>query len=284
MSLQPVYLFTNPQKMRALMEAQQVVQLLRDAGVPVLCEPALAPTLKGAEPLPLSALTKDTAALIAIGGDGTLLLAAPHAAMANVPMLGIHTGTVGFLMETDTAGVRAAIEKLLNGRYTLDSRSMLSCAVNDGAPALALNDCAVTRGEHPGVLPIAVAADGFPVYRLTGDGVLISTPTGSTAYALSAGAPMLRPDCACHLITPVCAREMLARPVLVPDSAIITLSIEAQGGRKPLLSLDGQHAALLKDKDVLTIRKAPCRARFIRFETHDFFEQLRIKQAYWNQL
>lgn len=278
------YLFANPFQAAGCEAAARACALLIKANARVFCEPWLAQTLLGAESAPLSSLSAQTDALIALGGDGTLLRAAPEAAKAGVPMLGIHTGTIGFLMETDLAALEQTMDALLAARYTLEERTLLACALNGGAPALALNDCSVTRGENPGVLSVSVFADGEKIYDLTGDGALVSTPTGATAYALAAGAPILRPDVPCLLVTPLCARELLAKPVLLPQSARLSLLVRADARRKPQLSLDGQKVSSIVSDAEISIVLAPERARFIRFEKRSFFDQLRVKQARWNHL
>lgn len=281
MRMRTFYLFANPVQPAGPETAARVFSRLIDSGARVLCEPWLAQKLSGAVSTELSALPEETEALISIGGDGTLLRAASHAAQIKVPMLGIHTGTIGFLMEASAANAETAVDLLLRGHYAMEERSLLAC-ICEGNRSLALNDCCISRGNNPGVLSISVFADGDKVYDLTGDGVLVSTPTGCTAYSLSAGGPILRPDVPCTLITPLCARQLLAKPVLLPASAKITLRASARGHGGMRLSLDGQRESALKENTDVTIETAPERALFIRFDKTSFFDQLREKFARWN--
>ena len=275
------FLFANPGQSAGIETAARVFSCLNASGARVLCEPWLARQLDGAAAAELSDLTSETDALISIGGDGTLLRAASHAARNGVPMLGIHTGTIGFLMEASAEDAEAAVGLLLEGRYSLEERSLLACSC-EGTASLALNDCCISRGDNPGVLSINVFADGDKVYDLTGDGVLVSTPTGCTAYSLSAGGPILRPDVPCMLITPLCARQLLAKPVLLPSDARISLKASSRGRGGARLALDGQRESALSDNTEVIVETAREHARFIRFEKSSFFDQLREKFARWN--
>ena len=283
MQYRAIFLYANSSRSFSQETAAKVFERLKAENVRVFCEPWLAEQLSGAESRELNDMGREPDALIVVGGDGTLLRAAPDAVKNDIPMLGIHTGTVGFLMESTHETMDEALSRLLSGKYSIEERSMLQCRMSGLENSLALNDIAITRGENPGLLNIRIFADGEHIYDLSGDGVLISTPTGCTAYSLSAGGPIVRPDTHVLTIIPLCARQLLARPVVLPADASITLEVTVSGPAHPIISLDGQKVRVIQESRAIKICRATKRARFIRFEEQSFFEQLRIKSAMWNK-
>ncbi len=283
MQYRAIFLYANSSRSFSQETAGKVFERLKKENLRVFCEPWLAERLPGAESRELSDMGTALDALIVVGGDGTLLRAAPDAVKNGVPMLGIHTGTVGFLMESTHETMDAALSRLLSGNYALEERSMLQCRMSGLENSLALNDIAITRGENPGLLNIRIHADGEHIYDLSGDGVLVSTPTGCTAYSLSAGGPIVRPNTPVMTIIPLCARQLLARPVVLPADASITLEVAVSGPAHPIISLDGQKVCVIQQTRALKICRAAKCVRFIRFEEQSFFEHLRIKSAMWNQ-
>ncbi len=284
MSLENFFLFTNPRRAECLSCTQRIANTLHQKGLQVFCEKALCQSLPFAHSLSLSKLSSKIHMVLSVGGDGTLLRIAPYAAQKNIPLLGVHMGTIGFLMEIDDVHIEKAIENLLTHNYFLEKRMMLCASIQGHKKLYALNDFSLTRGDFPGVIQMQIHSNDEFVYTLTGDGVLLSTPTGATAYALAAGAPIIHPDLECLLITPLCAREMLAKPALFCSDACITLKTKECALKKPNFSVDGQIKIPLTFDQEIHIQKANFYASFVRFSKSDFFTQLKTKQAHWNHL
>lgn len=275
------FFFANPYQAHGAEAALALAEYLRGRGYSVFCEPWLAEQ-GGGMAAALEDMPSSVQAVIAFGGDGTLLRAAPSCARQGIPMLGVHTGTVGFLMEGDARTPENTARMLLDRSYTLEAHPMLEVKCM-GKRYLALNDLALTRGEHPGVIEVTVQADGERVMGAHGDGVVISTPLGATAYALSAGGPIVRPDVACLTVTAIAARELLLRPVILPLEAHITLTAHGRDRRRLQLAVDGQTLVPVTDEMEAQVTLAPERAQLIRPKEHYFFTTLRKKQRIWNQ-
>ena len=275
------YFYANPFNEQSADTAKALWRVLSARGSRVLTEEWLAQKGVG-KACELHNIPMDTRALIAFGGDGTLLRAAPAAAEKKLPMLGIHTGTVGFLMQGDARKVESIAEYLLGDEYSVDEYPLLSVAF-DGKSYLAVNDLALTRGEHPGVIEITALADQEEAFCAHGDGAVVSTPLGATAYGLSAGGPIVRHDAPCLMITPLCARELLLRPVILPLSARVTLLAHGRDRRRLQLAIDGQTLLPVTHEARVDIALADETIRLIRLNPPNFFDTLRKKQAVWNQ-
>jgi len=274
------YFYANPYQPRSAEAALALARAVEKRGGKALAEDWLA-RLGVGESCALADLPASARALIAFGGDGTLLRAAPEAVKKDVPLLGVHTGTVGFLMQGDADNPEPLAEALTAPEYRLDAYPLLSVRY-DGAEYLALNDLALTRGEHPGVIEVIAQADGEEVFCAHGDGAVISTPLGSTAYGLSAGGPIMRHDAPCLLLTPLCARELLLRPVVLPLSARVTLQAHGRDRRRLQLAIDGQTLLPVTHEAQVEVQASPQKVQLIRPEPARFFDTLRQKQAVWN--
>ena len=275
------FFFVNPYQRHGAEAALALARVLSGQGCKVFCEEWLSAQGVG-EAAALEDLPSCVQTLVAFGGDGTLLRAAADCARQGIPMLGVHTGTVGFLMEGDAQAPESTARMLLERAYTLEAHPMLEVRCM-GRRYLALNDLALTRGEHPGVIEVTVQADGERVMGAHGDGVVIATPLGATAYALSAGGPIVRPDVACLTVTAIAARELLLRPVILPLEAHITLTAHGRDRRRLQLAVDGQTLVPVTDEMEAQVTLAPERAQLIRPREHYFFTTLRKKQRVWNQ-
>ncbi len=275
------YFYANPYQTRSVEAARALAQAVEAAGGKVLAEKWLADSGVGA-PCELKALPADIRALVAFGGDGTLLRAAQEVMDRQLPLLGVHTGTVGFLMPGRAEEPQATAALLMEESYPIEAFPLLQVRC-EGKEYRALNDLALARGEHPGVIEVTALADGEEVFCAHGDGVVVSTPLGATAYGLSAGGPIVRPDAPCLLLTPLCARELLLRPVILPFQAHITLLAHGRDRRRLQLALDGQTLVPITHEVQIQVSLAPESALLIRPEKHCFFDTLRKKQAIWNQ-
>ena len=274
------YFYANPYQPQSAEAARALLRALSAPGVRILTDEWLSRQGIGAACAP-DRLPPGVRAMAVFGGDGTLLRAAQYAARSRVPMLGVHTGTVGFLMPGDPRAPEKLAALLLSDAYPLADCPLLHVRYG-GESYLALNDLAFTRGEHPGVMEIEVLADGERVFTAHGDGVVVSTPLGCTAYGLSAGGPVVRPDAPCLMITPLCARELLLRPVILPLTAEISLLAHGQARRRLQLAVDGQTLLPVTEEARVEIALAEEKAQLIQPEKHCFFDTLRKKQVDWN--
>ena len=280
--MQPAFFFyANPYQPRGVEAARGLAAEMSRRGARVYAENWLADQGIGTAES-LEALPPDTKALVAFGGDGTLLRAAPEAARQGVPLLGVHAGTVGFLMDGDADEPRATADLLLDERHRMERFPMLTVRYN-GQEYFALNDISLTRGEHPGIIETLVIADGERVMGAHGDGVVVATPLGSTAYALSSGGPVVRPDVPCLTVTAIAARELLLRPVILPLHASVTILAHGRDRRRLQLAIDGQTLLPVTQEAQVDIAPSDRCVSLIRPGDHHFFVTLRKKQRIWNQ-
>jgi NAD+ kinase len=221
--------------------------------------------------------------LLVLGGDGTLLAVADRASLAgrNIPILGVNFGHLGFLTELAWPDVYGTLEQALAGTAVIDQRMMLRAVVerdcHEVVNHVALNDVVITRGALSRIIELSVAVGGELVARFNADGLIISTPTGSTAYNLSAGGPILHPAVDAFVITPIAPHILSNRPVVIPATRAVTVQIDlTDPSQEVILTLDGQSGFPLVPADVLTVtRSAP--ARLIKPTSHSYFEVLRKK-------
>jgi len=223
--------------------------------------------------------------LITLGGDGTLLWGARLVAERNVPVLGINLGHMGFLTSVPQAGVEESLEQLFQGRYTLDSRSGLEAHLvgEDGskhARYLALNDFVIHKRGMARVtrleLLVGEGEEREEIGGFSGDGVVLSTPTGSTAYSLSAGGPIVAPGMGCIIVTPICPHTLAVRPLVISEKETVTVCPLDRGGTL-VLTVDGQEAAELSLGESVVIRQAEARVNLVRISGQTFFSTLRQK-------
>jgi NAD+ kinase len=216
--------------------------------------------------------------LFSIGGDGTLLssvqLVSPLSARST-PILGINFGHLGFLTTAGKDNLAALVDDLLAGHFTLEQRTLLhlSPLTSHLSSSLALNEVFLHRGDSMSLLRTRVTVNGEYVATYAGDGVIVATPTGSTAYSLSCGGPILTPDSRCFVITPICAHTLTLRPIIVPDSAVIELSVEAP---QYTLGIDSRRHPL-SGAATVQLRCAPFSVSLIRMNTQNFFSAIRDK-------
>jgi NAD+ kinase len=220
---------------------------------------------------------------IVLGGDGTMLSIARRLAPLDVPLIGINLGRLGFLTDIPLARMEESVGAMLGGRYIEERRTMLDATVerNGGAPerALAVNDVAVNRGSLGTMIDCSVEIDGRHAFFLRADGLIVATPTGSTAYALSAGGPILQPNVPAFALVPVAPHALTHRPVAVADT--VTIRVTVVRGRDAAANCDGQARFPLAEGEAVTIRRASHAARFLHPEGHDHFAMLREK-LHWS--
>jgi NAD+ kinase len=202
--------------------------------------------------------------LITLGGDGTILAAAQTAARYAVPILGVKFGGLGFLAEVGADEFLPVMEQILRGEYGVQERIALQAKlIGGGEPFFALNEVAVDKGKQYRVVRLKVTINGEPLNTYIGDGVMIATPTGSTAYSLAAGGPILAPELHAMLITPICPHSLSARPVVVPDDSVICIE-HVMAKESVAISADGRFVYHLDGDRCIEIRKADFTIKLVR--------------------
>lgn len=222
---------------------------------------------------------------IAIGGDGTMLGLARQLAARGIPLVGINHGRLGFITDIALEDWRAGLAAILEGRYTSEYRSLLRARVVRAGKqvwdALALNDVVVSRSSRAGMIELQVEVDGAHMYTQRADGLIVATPTGSTAYALSANGPIVHPGVQGIVLVPVAPQALSNRPIVLPDRAEITIRVAE--GREPRVAGDMQIFSELKIGDDIVIRRAEFSAHFLHPAGYSYFATLRNKLN-WHEL
>jgi NAD+ kinase len=255
---------------------------LRDRRKKVLAEPAVAEVV-GAEAVSRDELVRRADLIVVLGGDGTLLGIARKVGKRETPILGINLGGLGFLTEASTSEAKQALERVLAGDYETDRRITLEAEVCRGSGRsaevvqrfLAVNDVVFNRGPIGGMLQLEVTAEGERFCEYRADGLIISTPTGSTAYALSAGGPIVYPSLGVLVLAPICPHTLSNRPVVLPDSFEIEVRVKSSDHDSTLI-IDGQEHSQLSADDFVRIRRGRYVVVLIR-SAHPYFEIWRDK-------
>lgn len=229
-------------------------------------------------------LPKDADCVMVLGGDGTIIQAARELAETGVPILGVNLGTVGFLAEVELAHIYKAIDAVMAGRYKLEKRFMLKGSVIKDAKivyeANALNDIVVARGNLVRAISTTVYIDGNPMSSLHGDGIIVTTPTGSTGYNLSAGGTIILPDAEVFGIHPICPHSLNSRGVITSSASKIDIDVEWNKRSEPdeaIVSFDGNKGIRLMPGDKVQIMKSELTVPFLRINDFNFFESYRKK-------
>lgn len=283
--MKKVVMTPNPYRDRYFKFANQAESVLREAGIETrIC---LAFDVDKTFELPedvvlhdLAEELKDADLLICFGGDGTILHASKAATRAGVPILGVNIGTMGFMAELESSELKA-LSRLATGEYTVEERMMLHVrAEHEGQVVLeedALNDAVITKGAVARIIQMAVSCDDVEMMSFGGDGVIICTPTGSTAYSMSAGGPIVEPTAQNIIITPICAHDMRTKTVVTSAQRVITVEIGRIGRKNAFLSVDGGRALRLNTGDKVTVTKAADTTRLVHLSEKSFFEIVKNK-------
>lgn len=276
-----IVLSPNPFRDRGLKTAQSAARILNNAGVETkICLPFSTEVtdIKLAKHIECSDMHTELPSaniLICFGGDGTILHAAKDAIAYGIPILGVNLGSVGFMAEVEQSEL-SLLSKLAVGKYTVESRMMLSVEVHrEGKTVfsdLALNDAVITKGAVARVVEMDVRSDKVPITAFSGDGVIISTPTGSTAYSMSAGGPIVEPTAENIIVTPICPHVVNARSFVLDHRRTVTVRMRAASRKTAYLSVDGGKAFKLNGGDIMQIRQAETSTRLVRLTGRSFYE------------
>jgi NAD+ kinase len=260
--------------------AIELIRWLRERGLVPLVESHLARHLDSADGLASEDIPGRADLVVVLGGDGTLISAARLIGSREVPILAVNLGSLGFLTEITLEELYPALETCLAGDYTASVRMMLDVSiVRDGSEVgrhTVLNDAVINKGALARIIDIEAAVDGFHLTTFKADGLIISTPTGSTGYSLSANGPIIHPALDALVITPICPHTLTNRPIVVPGEARVELRLKSEN-EDVFLTLDGQVGVELCCNDLMTIRKAAYRTLLVSSRKRDFFQVLRTK-------
>jgi NAD+ kinase len=262
-----------------------LVQWVKQQGRRVSLERGLASGIRGVGTgVSLDALADRCDALLVLGGDGTMLAAARAASAAGVPILGVNLGGLGFLTETAQESLYPALSRVLQGRFELERRTMVEATVRSPRAKTAwgtvgLNDAVIHPSERSRVIAMDLRIGTKEIGTLVGDGLIVATPTGSTAYSLSAGGPIVRPTVEGLLATPISPHTVTWRPLLVGGGETIRIKLRP-GHPRASLTIDGQIARTVTPSDEITIRRARRTTSLIVLEPDSFYDVLRTKLAW----
>ncbi len=283
--MKTVILTPNPYRDKNFQTVRSAVQVLKNAGIQSkLCLPF---EVDRSYELPkdlrffrLDRELPNAEMVICFGGDGTILHMAKAATRRGIPILGVNIGTMGFMAELEST----ELDKLANlakGDYTLDSRMMLDVTVQRDRDILfhdvCLNDVVITKGTVARIVHLQVKCDGALALESGGDGIIVSTPTGSTAYNFSAGGPIVEPEAKNMIITPICPHEMDSRCIIASDKRTITVEMVRNARRNAYLSVDGGKAFRLNMGDVAVIKRAQMETKLVRLKERSFYDVVSAK-------
>ncbi|HHW30487.1 MAG TPA: NAD(+)/NADH kinase [Clostridiaceae bacterium] len=226
----------------------------------------------------------DTDAIICLGGDGTFLKAARTANKNEIPVLGINLGNLGFLTEVDKKKIDEAVECLFSGQYSIEKRMMLEAAIiRDGkiiGRDIALNDIVISKGALSRIIHIKTYINDSFVDIFPGDGLIVSSPTGSTAYSLSAGGPIVEPDLNVIIVTPICPHILYSRSFITDGDRTVKAIVDEKYKYSAMVTADGQEGHEIKGGDVIEVKKSQHHVNLIRMNPKNFFSILRKKIYY----
>ena len=280
-----VILTPNPYRDKNFHTVREAMEILKRSGIqPRLCLPfevdrnyELPKDLKFYK---LDRELPNADMVICFGGDGTILHMAKMATRRGIPILGVNIGTMGFMAELESTELDK-LSLLAADQYTLDGRMMLDVTVQRDRDIvfhdICLNDAVITKGAVARIVHLAVKCDGVEAMECGGDGVIVATPTGSTAYSLSAGGPIVEPEARNIIITPICAHDVGSRCIVASERRVISVGIVRNARRNAYLSVDGGKAIRLNMGDVVTIKTSRMETKLVRLKDRSFYDVVNAK-------
>ena len=284
-SVKKVIMTPNPYRDKDFQTVRRASQILTEAGIEVrLCLPfEVDRSYDLPKDLRFSRLDRELPGadlIICFGGDGTILHMSKTATRAGIPILGVNIGTMGFMAELESTELEE-LRRLATGDYTIDKRMMLDVTVYRERDIIfhdiCLNDVVITKGAVARIVHLAVECDGVEAMECGGDGVIVATPTGSTAYSLSAGGPIVEPAAHSILVTPICAHDVGSRCMVTSDQRVITVKLVRNMRRNAYLSVDGGKSVRLNMGDVSIIKKSNLETSLVRLKDRSFFDVVNQK-------
>lgn len=283
--MKKIILTPNPYRDKNFQTVREAMGILKNCGVDVkICLPfEVDRTYDLPKDLKFNRLDRELPGsdlLICFGGDGTILHMAKTATRHGIPILGVNIGTMGFMAELESSELQE-LRRLASGEFWVDERMMLDVTVLRDRDIIfhdiCLNDAVITKGAVARIVHLSVNCDGTQVMECGGDGIIVATPTGSTAYSLSAGGPIVEPDAHSILVTPICSHDVGSRCMVTSENRVITVSMTRNARRNAYLSVDGGKALRMNMGDVATIRKSNLTTKLIRLKSRSFYDVVNMK-------
>ncbi|QCE43522.1 NAD kinase [Psychroserpens sp. NJDZ02] len=283
-----VAIFSQFQKKKPLASLEVLLNVLEKKKIEVVIEAAfykgVSSSIKS-EYNTFSTLDNSCDFLVSIGGDGTILRAITVVGDLNIPIVGINTGRLGFLATIQIEDIETAIHRILEKKYSISERSLLTIESSEDNAEIntcnfALNEIAVSRKNTTSMITVETELNGEYLTSYWSDGLIISTPTGSTGYSLSCGGPVITPNTNSLVLTPIAPHNLSARPLVIDDSTVITLKVDGRE-KKHLVSMDSR-IATLSNRTTITIKKAPFTIKMIVLNNETFLDTLR-KKLLWGE-
>lgn len=270
-------IYTNFDKDKSLINTRKVIGALNELGREIYLDRELSAHLGGLYRPGI----EQTDFVFVLGGDGTILSAARRYAGCGTKIIGVNLGKMGFLAEIEPDEVSWALEQIVAGKYNVESRMMLQAESGSFEETLiALNDFVVSPRNVPRMVSLELNINGAFAEKYYCDGMIISSPTGSTGYTISAGGPIIAPSVNCILVTPVCAHTLNARSIVLNENDEVEVKLMSRD-IQAFVTADGQHSKRLGGDATVVIKKSGAVARFVRLKDGNFFELLKIKLAQW---
>lgn len=280
MKSKSIGILTKPKFPEVRTTLHDVVTWLRGRAIDVILDTTSAALLGEQGGYQKTALAGKAAVLLVLGGDGTMLNAARLAGERGIPILGVNMGGLGFLTEVQLENLYPSLERVFANDFVLDERLMLKTHLHRHGETVAqgtmLNDVVISKGTLARMIELKIRIQGQFVTNLRGDGLIVSTPTGSTAYSLSAGGPIINPAVEGLILTPVCPHTLTHRPLIVPLNAEIDVTLTSKDDGA-MATLDGQVGVAMTQGDTVEIMASEYRTRLIRFPESSYYEVLREK-------
>lgn len=271
----------NLQKPTILKITREIVQWLEQHGKKVLVAEAGSDTVRhDITSCSEKELAQQADCIIVLGGDGTLLSSARTVGILGKPLFGINFGQLGFLTEIELPDLTPALERLVSGEFKIEERMMIQAEVYRQGEKICsfygLNDAVITKGAFARLIRLKTFVNNEYVDIYPADGLIISTPTGSTAYSLSAGGPLVAPNLELMIVTPICPHTLYSRPVVIDKDSEVTVELQPTQA-EVMLTVDGQRGMPLLPLDQVTVKRAPFAAKFLKLNQRGFYEILRQK-------
>jgi NAD+ kinase len=271
----------NASKPKARELVGKLLQLLEEKGATVYLESEVA--LQQARPeigLSLAEFARKIDLVFVLGGDGTLLGVARQFAPFHLPLLGINVGYLGFLSEAESEHLSTTVERILAGDYCIEKRLMLETELIRAGEVMergvALNDVGIAKGSFGRMITCKVSMDGMYLATYAGDGLIVSTPTGSTAYSLSCGGPIVYPGIQILLLTPICPHTLTSRPMVLPAASVLEIQVSAVH-HEIGMTIDGQLGYVLETGDRVKVQRSKYHTLLVKWQERSFFEVVRKK-------
>lgn len=278
--MKTIGIFSNSRKDVDHLGAKKVYEMIKGTHR-VICEQDIG--IKGIETVSKEDFCRFAQAVIVLGGDGTILNVARAVCKKSIPILGINMGNLGFLAEIDKSNLEMSIQSFLKGQYTLEKRSMLFASVERDGEIIgkcnALNDIVISCARYKRMIELDIFIDNIKVDSYWADGVIASTPTGSTAYSLSAGGPIVDPGLAAMMVTPICPHTLSSRSIVMPSKKQLKILVKGKAKRGSILTIDGQEGFDINYGDIVKISESRYKVTFIKIKDNSFYTVLKKKMS-----